>query len=131
MKSKVEKAIGNNGNEVPDKQEKTVEDISIDDFRKLDLRVAKIKSVSRVPNTDKLMKLEIDDGDNVRFIVSGIAEHYEEQDLVGNSIILLANLKPAKIRGEVSYGMLLAAEEGGDLALLKTDKEMKPGSRIT
>ena len=131
LKSKVENAIENNGNEVPDKQEKTVEDISIDDFRKLDLRVAKIKSVSRVPNTDKLMKLEIDDGDNVRFIVSGIAEHYEEQDLVGNSIILLANLKPVKIRGEVSNGMLLAAEEGGDLALLKTDKEMKPGSRIT
>lgn len=112
-------------------EEKKVETISIDEFKKLDLRVAEIKSVSKVPKTDKLLRLEIDDGKSVRFIVSGIAEHYDTDRLVGSSIILLANLKPVKIRGEISNGMLLAAEDGAALALLTPDKSMKPGSKIT
>ncbi len=108
-----------------------MDDITIDDFRKLDFRIAEIKSAARVPNTDKLMRMEVDDGEDIRFIISGIAEHYESEDLVGRSIVLFANLKPAKIRGEISNGMLLAAGNDGELALLTTDKSMKPGSKVT
>lgn len=108
-----------------------MEEITIEDFRKLDLRIAEIKSVSRVPKTDKLYRLEVDDGDGIRFIITGIADYYEPEELNGKSIVLLANLKPAKIRGEISNGMLLAAEKDGKLALLTPDNSMKPGSKIT
>jgi methionyl-tRNA synthetase len=107
-----------------------MEEITIDDFHKLDLRIAEIKSAAPVPNTDRLLRLEVDDGDDIRFIVSGIAEHYTCEDLVGKSIVLLANLKPAKIRGEISNGMLLAAEKDGTLALLSPDHPMKSGSKV-
>jgi len=112
-------------------EENIVEQITIEDFKKLDLRVAEIKSAAPVPKTDKLLRLEVDDGEEIRFIVSGIADQYTPEDLVGKSIILLANLKPAKIRGEISNGMLLAASEGEKLALLQPDKDMKPGSTIS
>ena len=107
-----------------------MEEITIDDFHKLDLRIAEIKSAAPVPNTDKLLRIEVDDGDDIRFIVSGIAEHFTCKDLVGKSIVLLANLKPAKIRGEISNGMLLVAEKDGSLALLTSNNPMKPGSKV-
>jgi len=113
------------------KGEEGMEEITIEDFKKLDLRVAEIKSVSRVPKTDKLLRMEVDDGEDIRFIVAGIAGIYDPDELVGRSIILLANLKPAKIRGEISNGMLLAASDGDALSLLTTDCTMKPGSRIS
>jgi len=112
------------------KEVKKLEEITIEDFRKLDLRIAEIKSVSRVPKTDNLYPLEVDDGDGIRFIITGIADYYEPEELNGKSIVLLANLKPAKIRGEISNGMLLAAEKDGKLALLTPDNSMKPGSKI-
>ncbi|MFC1554349.1 methionine--tRNA ligase [candidate division KSB1 bacterium] len=125
------------GNESSGEKEEKKEDekvsniISIDDFKNLDLRIAEIKSAAKVPKTDKLLRLEVDDGKEIRFIVSGIAEHYTEEELVGKSIVLLANLKPAKIRGEISNGMLLAAGTDDKLALLMPDKPMPPGSSIT
>ena len=127
----VKESKSGDNNTVPRNEEKSVEEITIDDFRKLDLRIAEVKSVSPVPKTDKLYRMEINDGDDVRFIIAGIAEHYEPEHLIGKLIILLANLKPAKIRGEISNGMLLAAENNGELALLKPDKVMKLGSKIT
>ena len=113
-------------------EEREMEPITIEDFKKLDLKIAQIKSVSKVPNTEKLYKLEVFDGSEVRFIISGIAGDYTMEELTGKLIVLLANLKPAKIRGEISNGMLLAATtDNGGIALLQPDKNIKPGCRIS
>lgn len=127
----LDKTVAPVGNQAEESPKENPELVTIDDFRKLDLRVAEIKSVSRVPKTDKLLRLEVDDGDDIRFIVSGIAGDYDADSLVGKSIILLANLKPAKIRGEISNGMLLAAGNGELLSLLTPDRNIEPGSKIS
>ena len=105
-------------------------EITIDDFAKLDLRVATILSVERVPKTDKLMKLQIKIGEEERTIVSGIAQYYTEEQLVGRNIIVIANLKPAKLRGIESKGMLLAASDGEGHLVLADAPGMKSGSRV-
>jgi len=105
-------------------------EITIDDFAKLDLRVATILSVERVPKTDKLMKLQIKLGEEERTIVSGIAQYYTEEQLVGRNIIVIANLKPAKLRGIESKGMLLAASDGEGHLVLADAPGMKSGSRV-
>lgn len=106
--------------------------ISFEDFKKIDLRVAKILFAEEVPETDKLLKLEIDLGDEKRQIVSGIKENYEPKDLIGKEIIVIANLEPRTLKGTESQGMLLAAhDEGGAPVLLGTWKEVQPGSKIS
>jgi methionyl-tRNA synthetase len=108
--------------------------ITIDDFAKVDLRVAVVLAVERVPKTDKLLKLELDLGFEKRTIVSGIAQFYEPEALVGRRIVVVANLKPAKLRGVESRGMLLAAGgrgEGEDLGLVTLDKDIPPGTRVS
>lgn len=105
-------------------------EITIDDFAKLDLRVATILSVEKVPKTDKLMKLQIKIGEEERTIVSGIAQYYTEEQLVGRNIIVIANLKPAKLRGIESKGMLLAASDGEGHLVLADAPGMKSGSRV-
>ena len=105
-------------------------EITIDDFAKMDLRVATILSVEKVPKTDKLMKLQIKIGEEERTIVSGIAQYYTEEQLVGRNIIVIANLKPAKLRGIESKGMLLAASDGEGHLVLADAPGMKSGSRV-
>jgi methionyl-tRNA synthetase len=105
--------------------------ISFDEFKKLDIRVAHIKSASMVPETSKLMKIFIDIGGEERQIVAGIAEHYAPEDLTGKNIIVIANLEPAKIRGVESRGMLLAATDGEKVILLTPDKDAAPGSKVS
>jgi len=105
--------------------------ISFEEFKRLDIRVAHIKSASMVPETSQLMKIFIDIGGEERQIVAGIAEHYAPEDLTGKNIIVIANLKPAKIRGVESRGMLLAATDGDKVILLTPDKDAAPGSRIS
>jgi methionyl-tRNA synthetase len=108
--------------------------ITIDDFAKVDLRVAVVLAVERVPKTDKLLKLDLDLGFEKRTIVSGIAQFYEPEALVGRRIVIVANLKPAKLRGVESRGMLLAAGgrgEGEELGLITLDKEIPPGTRVS
>jgi methionyl-tRNA synthetase len=108
--------------------------VTIDDFAKLDLRVALVLAVERVPKTEKLLKLELDLGFEQRTIVSGIAQFYEPEALVGKRIVIIANLKPARIRGVESRGMLLAAggrAEGEELGLVTLDKEIPPGTRVS
>ena len=107
-----------------------MERISIDDFKKLDLRVAEILEVERVPRSDKLYKLRIDLGTELREIVSGIADFYSPEELKGKKIIVLANLEPKVIRGVRSDGMLLAAEKEGKLALLTVDRDIENGTPI-
>jgi len=108
------------------------EQITIDDFRKVELRVAKVISVEPVPKADKLYKLDLDLGYERRTIVSGIREFYTEEELLGKKIIVICNLKPAKLRGVESNGMLLAAEtpDGKEIALLTVDGEIRLGARV-
>ena len=105
--------------------------ISIDDFMKVDLRVAKVLAAEKVPNSKKLMKLSIDVGTEQRTLVAGIAEAYEAEQLVGKTVGVVFNLKPAKLMGIESNGMILAASpEGGKPVLVAFDGDIAPGSRI-
>lgn len=105
--------------------------ITIDDFRKIDLRVAKILEAEKVEGADKLYKLKITLGLEERQLVAGIAQHYAADDLVGMQIIVVANLEPAVIRGVESQGMLLAATSEGKVILATLDKEADPGSKLS
>ncbi|MBO6203401.1 MAG: methionine--tRNA ligase [Selenomonas sp.] len=104
------------------------EEISIDEFSKIHLRVVRVISAEPVPKTEKLLKLTVDLGDEQREIVSGIAKHYDPADLVGKNVVMVINLKPAKIRGIVSHGMVLAASKGDELQVLSVD--MPVGSTV-
>jgi methionyl-tRNA synthetase len=86
--------------------------ITIDDFAKIELRVAEIKVAERIPKSDKLLRLEVDLGTETRQILAGIAEHYAPETLIGRRVIIVANLAPRKMRGLESQGMLLAASLG-------------------
>ncbi|MGH2453954.1 MAG: methionine--tRNA ligase subunit beta [bacterium] len=105
--------------------------ITIDEFRRLDIRVGEVLSATRVPGTDKLIEIEVDIGSEVRRMITGIFPLYQPERLVGRRIIVLANLQPRKVRGVESNGMLLAAEWEGEIGLLTVDKEAPTGSRIT
>jgi methionyl-tRNA synthetase len=105
--------------------------ITIDEFMKIDLRVARVLAAERVPNSKKLMKLEIDLGVEKRTLVAGIAEAYDADALVGRLVAIVANLKPAKLMGIESNGMVLAASpEGGRPMLVSFDEPPPPGSRV-
>jgi len=109
------------------------EEIDIDLFAKIKLRTATIESVEAVPKSKKLFQIQLDVGDlGKRQIVSGIAQHYTPEQLIGRQIVIVANLKPAKLMGVESRGMLLAASTDGDgtLALLTPDKAIAAGSRV-
>lgn len=105
--------------------------ISYNYFSKLDIRIAEVKSAARVEGADKLLKLDVDLGGEVRQIVAGIAQQYAPEALVGRKIVLLANLEPAKIRGVISNGMLLAATApDGGAVLLQPDSDVPAGSEV-
>jgi methionyl-tRNA synthetase len=105
--------------------------ISIDEFMKIELRVAKVTAAERVPNSKKLIKLSIDVGTEQRTVVAGIAEGYEADALVGRHVVIVANLKPAKLMGIESNGMVLAASpEGGAPMLVSFDTPPAPGTRV-
>jgi methionyl-tRNA synthetase len=105
-------------------------EIAIDDFAKIDLRAAKVLTAERVPKTDKLLKLELDLGTEKRTVVSGIAGAYAPEALIGKTVIYLANLKPAKLRGVLSQGMILAAGDKDVLALSAFDRDVPPGTKV-
>lgn len=102
--------------------------IGIEDFSKIDLRVVEIVAAEPVPKTDKLMKIQVSLGDEERTVVSGIAKFYKPEDLIGKHVVLVANLKPAKLRGVMSHGMLLAASKGDELQIVETT--MPVGSKV-
>lgn len=105
--------------------------ISLEQFRQLDLRVGKIVAAERVPQTDKLLKLSVDIGEaEPRTIVAGIAEQYRPEELLEKEVVVIANLAPAKIRGLVSQGMILAAGEEKPLGLLTVEGDVPVGTRI-
>jgi methionyl-tRNA synthetase len=106
------------------------EPIGIEDFMKVDLRVGKIASAERVEKSEKLIKLKVDIGTETRQVVAGIGKSYTPEELLGKSIVIVANLKPAKLMGIESQGMLLAASSGELLAVATFDRETKSGSRV-
>ncbi|MFX1242547.1 MAG: methionine--tRNA ligase [Promethearchaeota archaeon] len=112
----------------PEEGEKEL--ISYDDFKKLDIRVALVENVEKVPKADKLYKISVDLGTEKRTLVAGLAEYYKIDQLKGKKIIVLTNLEPRKLRGILSQGMLLAAVEGNDVSILVPDKDLPPGARV-
>jgi len=114
-----------------EKMEQEKEYVSIQDFKKMGLRTAKIVGVERVENADKLYKLRIDLGNEERTLVAGLVKHYTEDELLGKTIIVITNLEPAVIRGIKSEGMLLAASSGDIISVLQPDKDVPPGSEIS
>jgi len=131
--SSVEEKVEMNENTNPSVNVVTTEElIDIDTFKKLDLRVAKIVEAEKVQKSEKLVKLQIDLGDlGKRQIVAGIAQYYNPEELVGKLIIVVANLKPAKLMGIESKGMLLAAKKDGQLRLLTVLGDIEPGAKIS
>ena len=111
--------------EKPDEPE-----ITIDDFMKVDLRVATVTACEKLPKADKLLKLQLDLGYETRQVVSGIAKFYEPEALVGEKVIVVANLKPVKLRGELSQGMILAGEKDGVLKLASVDSGLANGAKV-
>ena len=105
-------------------------ELNINEFFKLELRVAKVLTAEAVPNTDKLLKLEVDIGTEKRQLVAGIAQVYEPDALIGKNIIVVANLQPARIRGVESRGMLLAADAGGRPIVATFEEDVPPGTRV-
>lgn len=116
--------------------------IPFDDFIKLDLRVATVKSAEPHPNADRLLKVQLDDGTpEGRQVCAGIRQWYDPQSLVGKQVIIVANLEPRKIRGEISQGMILAASDvrsdatdesdNRDVIVLTVDKPVKAGSIVS
>ena len=107
------------------------EECTFDDFMKMDIRTATVLEAERVPKTDKLLKLLIDTGIDKRVIVSGIAECYSPEEMVGKQICILANLAPRKIRGIESKGMILMSrEENGKMKIVSPEERMDNGASI-
>ncbi|MFZ2538603.1 MAG: methionine--tRNA ligase, partial [Oscillospiraceae bacterium] len=116
---------------VETKQEPEGIKIGIEDFQKVSLLVAQIKSCEKIPKSDKLYRLMLDDGNCERQIVSGIAKYYKETDLIGKKVIIVANLNPAKLRGVESNGMLLAADcPNNDVKVIFIDDSIPNGSKV-
>jgi methionine--tRNA ligase beta chain len=103
--------------------------VTIDEFRRMDIRIARILEAETVKGSRNLIKLKVDAGEE-RTLVAGLAGHYKPEELVGREIAMIVNLKPAKIFGIESRGMLLAAVDGDRISLLGVDKDTKPGTRV-
>jgi len=104
--------------------------ISLEDLKKIDLRVGKIIEVEEHPNADKLYVLKVDLGNEIRTIVAGLKPYYSKEELKGKYVVIVANLEPKKLRGIESQGMLLAADDGKTVAILTVDRPVKPGAKI-
>jgi methionine--tRNA ligase beta chain len=104
--------------------------ITIEEFSKVELRVATIKAVEPHPNADRLLILKIDLGDEERQLVAGIRAHYTPEELVGKQIVVVVNLQPATLRGVESQGMLLAASDDEKVIVLSPEKPIAPGARV-
>jgi methionyl-tRNA synthetase len=111
-------------------EEPAEELVSWEEFKRLRLRTAKVKEAESIEGSDRLLRLKIDLGGELRQIVAGIAHRYSPQELIGKEIVVVANLQPTKIKGVESRGMLLAAVSGEDLVLIRPDGEIPPGARV-
>ncbi|MCL6571789.1 MAG: methionine--tRNA ligase [Bacillus sp. (in: Bacteria)] len=114
------------------KEEKpeAIDEIALDDFIKIDLRVAEVIQAEPIKKTDKLLKIQLDLGYEKRQVVSGIAQYYKPEELVGRKVICITNLKPVKLRGELSQGMILAGSKDGALSLATVDQTLANGAKV-
>ncbi|MEM7816880.1 MAG: methionine--tRNA ligase subunit beta [Candidatus Aenigmatarchaeota archaeon] len=111
--------------------EERKEEVSIEEFQKIDLRVGKIISAEKIENADKLLKLLVDLGNEKRTLIAGIAKSYKPEELINKKVVVLANLKPKVIRGIESKGMLLAAIDRNENPILLTvEKDIEVGAKI-
>ncbi len=107
------------------------EEIAFDDFMKMDIRTGTILEAVKVPKTKKLLKLKIDTGIDQRTVVSGIAEYYKAEDIIGKKVSVLVNLAPRKLRGIESQGMILMAEDAdGKLCFVSPTEDVSDGSEV-
>ncbi len=105
--------------------------IKIDEFGKVELRVAEVIAAEPLPKSKKLLKLTVSLGQEQRTVVAGIAEHYAPAEIVGKKVVIVANLEAAKLMGVESNGMVLAASAGGKLSVLTLDRDLPPGAKVT
>lgn len=105
-------------------------EISIEEFARIDLRVAEVITCEKVEKADKLLKMQVRVGEETRTVVAGIAKNYAPEEMVGKKVILVANLKPAQLRGITSQGMILAASQGDTMEVLTVTKDLPPGSKV-
>lgn len=104
--------------------------INYEEFSKIELRTAKIISAERVEGSEKLIRLQVELGPEQRQILAGIGKTYEPESLVGKTVIIVANLEPRKLMGQISQGMLLAADDGGGPVILTIEKEINSGAQV-
>jgi methionyl-tRNA synthetase len=115
-----------------DKADEPVPEIEFEDFQKLDLRVGTVKSVEKHPDADRLLLVKVDTGDkDLRQVVAGLADYFEPADLVGKQVVVVANLKPRKLRKQLSQGMVLAVKTDKGMELLTPTGEVPPGSKVS
>jgi tRNA-binding protein len=107
-----------------------MEEISIDEFHKLDIRVGRVVECEKVEKSRNLLKIIVDLGEERKQIISSISNYYTPEEMMGKQLIILNNLEPAKFMGLESQGMLLAVEDDKGVSLLKPDREMAPGTRV-
>jgi methionyl-tRNA synthetase len=105
-------------------------EIEFDDFMKLDIRIAKILTAEKVKKTDKLLQITADIGGKKIELIAGLAKAYQPEDIINKKVVMLLNLKPRKIKGVLSQGMILAADDGQNLSVLLADKDVKTGAEI-
>ena len=104
--------------------------ITFEEFKKLDIKIAKIKEVKDHPNAEKLYVVLVDLGDKTKQIVAGIRNFYKKEDLIGRSIVLIDNIEPAILRGVESQGILLAASDDKGISIITPDRDVKVGSIV-
>ena len=105
--------------------------ITIDDFIKVDLRIAKVTNAKEIEDSRKLLELEVDLGGESRTVFAGIKKSYSPDELIGKSVVVIANLKPRKMKFGVSNGMVLATQHDGEIIVLQPEKDVPPGSKIS
>ena len=108
-----------------------MENVSFEDFQKLELKIGRVEAAEPVLGADKLLKLTVDIGGEKRTLVAGVAEFYTVDEIIGKNIVVLVNLEPKTIRGITSQGMLLAADEEGKISLLTPDREVSSGTKVS
>ncbi|HOQ15259.1 MAG TPA: methionine--tRNA ligase subunit beta [Candidatus Paceibacterota bacterium] len=104
--------------------------INFEEFQKIDLKIGKVLEAEKVENSEKLLRLKVDLGEEQRQIIAGIGKVYQPQDLINQEIVVVVNLEPKTLMGFESQGMLLAADNNGEPILIKPEKEVLPGTKI-
>ncbi|MED3560962.1 methionine--tRNA ligase [Bacillus xiapuensis] len=130
IKAKMQGGTAPAAEEKKEEMPEELAEIAIDDFMKIDLRVAEVIQAEPVKKADKLLKLQLDLGYEKRQVVSGIAQYYKPDELVGRKVICISNLKPVKLRGELSQGMILAGSKDGQLSLATVDQTLPNGAKV-